>query len=72
MWRLLLVRRGDYHVQIKKLHEKYGPILRIGPNTLDLDIPELAKVLYSTDGKWRKVRVCQWRAYVDTANNEFG
>lgn len=54
LWRLLLVRRGDYHVQIKKLHEKYGPIVRIGPNTLDLDIPELAKVLYSTDGKWRK------------------
>lgn len=55
-WRLFLVRRGDYHVQIKKLHEKYGPVLRIGPNTLDLDIPELTKVLYSTDGKWRKVR----------------
>ena len=56
LWRLLLVRRGDYHIEIKKLHEKYGPVLRIGPNTLDLDIPELARVLYSTDGKWRKVR----------------
>lgn len=72
LWRLLLVRRGDYHIQIKKLHEIYGPILRIGPNTLDLDIPELAKVLYSTDGKWRKVLDLQSRACVDIANKELG
>ena len=50
------MRRGEYHIHIKKLHEKYGPVLRIGPKTLDLDIPESAKVIYSTDGKWRKVR----------------
>jgi hypothetical protein len=40
---------------IKKLHEKYGPVVRIGPNLLDLDYPELIKILYGTDCKWRKV-----------------
>lgn len=37
-----------------KLHKKYGPIVRIGPNLLDLDLPELYRVIYSTDGKWTK------------------
>ena len=39
---------------MKKLHEKYGPIVRIGPNLLDLDFPELSRVIYNTDGKWVK------------------
>ena len=55
LWRLALVQSGSYHLKIKKLHEKYGPIVRIGPNLLDLDYPELIKTIYSTDGKWRKV-----------------
>ncbi len=55
LWRLALVRGGKYHTDIKKLHEKFGPVVRIGPNLLDLDYPELIKTLYSTDGKWHKV-----------------
>jgi hypothetical protein len=51
------VRQGSYHIKIKELHEKYGPVVRIGPNTLDLDIPELAKTIYGTDGKWKKVKL---------------
>ncbi len=39
---------------MKKLHEKYGPIVRIGPNLLDLDIPDLYRIIYGTDGKWIK------------------
>ncbi|KAM0301547.1 hypothetical protein ACHAPM_005777 [Fusarium culmorum] len=54
LWRLAVVRKGSYHLKIKELHEKYGPIVRIGPNTLDLDIPDLIKTLYGTDGKWKK------------------
>ncbi|KAF9778790.1 hypothetical protein IL306_003266 [Fusarium sp. DS 682] len=54
LWRLWTVRKGSYHVRIKELHDQYGPVVRIGPNTLDLDIPELIKTLYGTDGKWKK------------------
>lgn len=39
---------------MKRLHEKYGPVVRIGPNLLDLDLPELSRVIYNTDGKWVK------------------
>jgi hypothetical protein len=55
LWRLWLVYTGNYAPLIKKLHEKHGPIVRIGPNLLDLDCPELTRVIYSTDGKWMKV-----------------
>ncbi|KAK1775938.1 cytochrome P450 [Copromyces sp. CBS 386.78] len=53
-WRLYQTRTGKYHEIIYDLHKQYGPIVRIGPNTLDLDYPELVKTIYSTDGKWLK------------------
>ncbi|KAK3306759.1 cytochrome P450 [Chaetomium strumarium] len=54
LWRLAQVFSGRYHLTIKELHDKYGPVVRIGPNTLDLDYPELIKTIYGTDGRWRK------------------
>lgn len=39
---------------IRKLHERYGPVLRIGPNLLDLDFPELLKTIYGTNNKFLK------------------
>ncbi|TPX14547.1 uncharacterized protein E0L32_005239 [Thyridium curvatum] len=54
IWRLLQVISGEYAPRMKKLHEKYGPIVRLGPNLLDLDLPELSRVIYNTDGKWMK------------------
>lgn len=51
-----MIQTGEnYQVTIKKLHKKYGPVLRLGPNLLDIDYPELIKTVYSTDGKWPKV-----------------
>ncbi|KAK4464411.1 Pisatin demethylase [Cladorrhinum samala] len=59
LWRLSqsVFWPDEYADTIKKLHEKYGPVLRIGPNTLDLDYPELLKVIYTTDGKWVKTEM---------------
>ncbi|KAK4096345.1 cytochrome P450 [Parathielavia hyrcaniae] len=54
LWRVWQVISGEYAPRMKKLHEKYGPIVRIGPNLLDLDIPELYRIIYGTDGKWVK------------------
>ncbi|KAK4225379.1 Pisatin demethylase [Podospora fimiseda] len=54
LWRVRLVFTNRYADIIKELHEKYGPVVRIGPNTLDLDYPELLKTIYGTDGKWLK------------------
>ncbi|KAK3988501.1 Pisatin demethylase [Cladorrhinum sp. PSN332] len=59
LWRfnLCLTKAFTYTDTIKKLHEKYGPVVRIGPNTLDLDYPELIRIIYSTDGKWIKTKM---------------
>lgn len=46
---------AEYAPRMKKLHEKHGPVVRLGPNLLDIDYPELVKVIYGTDGKWKKV-----------------
>ncbi|EMR70732.1 putative benzoate 4-monooxygenase cytochrome p450 protein [Eutypa lata UCREL1] len=46
LWRFATVRTGSYHIHIKNVHDKYGPVVRIGPNLLDLDVatPELPKM----------------------------
>ncbi|PFH60897.1 hypothetical protein XA68_10142 [Ophiocordyceps unilateralis] len=54
LWRLALVCSNNYTTHIKQLHERHGAVVRIGPNTLDVDAPELIKTLYGTDGKWAK------------------
>ena len=56
LWREYQVYAANYGPTVKKLHEKYGPVVRIGPNLLDIDYPEISKVIYGTDGSWIKVR----------------
>ncbi|KAJ9418044.1 cytochrome P450 [Fusarium oxysporum] len=56
LWRLYQVRTQKYQWTIQDLHKKYGPIIRIGPNLLDLDYPELIKIIYGTDHRWLKTQ----------------
>jgi hypothetical protein len=57
LWRMYHVRRGNYHLVIQKLHKKHGPVVRIAPNVLDLDIPELIKTIYNTKENYLKVSI---------------
>lgn len=43
------------HLVSKKLHDKYGPVVRMGPNYLDVDYASLIKTCFDTQGVWRKV-----------------
>ncbi|KAK0642221.1 cytochrome P450 [Cercophora newfieldiana] len=54
LWRLLAVWSDEYPQRIHKLHKRYGPMVRVGPNTVTLDFPELIKTIYGTDGKFPK------------------
>ncbi|KAG9255792.1 cytochrome P450 [Emericellopsis atlantica] len=54
LWRLRQAISADYAPRMKRLHEKHGPVVRIGPNLLDIDYPELSRTVYNTDGKWKK------------------
>ncbi|KAJ5471746.1 hypothetical protein N7530_009103 [Penicillium desertorum] len=55
LWRMLHVRQGKYHVVIHELRKKYGPVVRICPNVLDLDIPELIKTIYNIKPEYLKM-----------------
>ena len=41
----------------RKLHEKHGPAVRIGPNLISLSDTSLIKTVYSTRGDYVKVRI---------------
>lgn len=49
------LRQGKYELVIQDLHKKYGPVVRIGPNVLDLDFPELIKTIYNAKEDYLKV-----------------
>ncbi|KAK7911620.1 cytochrome P450 [Apiospora marii] len=54
LWRLYITWRGQSHVVIHELHKKFGPVVRLGPSMLDLDILDFIKVVYSTKAQWKK------------------
>ncbi|KAH1494942.1 hypothetical protein LV164_001306 [Aspergillus fumigatus] len=54
LWRMYHVRKGKVHVLTTELHKKYGPVVRIAPNVVDLDMPEMIRTIYSTRGDYRK------------------
>ncbi|KAK4211556.1 Pisatin demethylase [Rhypophila decipiens] len=54
LYRLHATWNNSYPLKIRDLHEKYGPVVQIGPNTITLDFPELIKTIYGTDGTYRK------------------
>lgn len=50
---------GSMHTITQKMHEKYGPVVRMAPNYLDLDYDNCAaliKTCFDTKGVWKKVR----------------
>ncbi|KAK8020042.1 hypothetical protein PG990_005180 [Apiospora arundinis] len=53
-WRFYTAVAGKHAPIIKEVHDKYGPVVRTGPNLLELNIPSLIRTIYSTDGRWRK------------------
>lgn len=44
----------DAHTLQLRLHQKYGPVVRYGPNCLSLSDPKLVKTIYSSRGNFLK------------------
>jgi len=56
LWRLYHISQGSFHKVLERLHRQYGPVVRIGPNVLDLDAPEVLRTVFNTKTDWKKVR----------------
>lgn len=56
LWRFLKTTNGDVHLTQMKLHRKYGPVVRMGPNTLSVSDSSVIKTVYNSTKPWIKVR----------------
>lgn len=54
-YRAWKISKGDAPVFYRNLHEKYGPIVRTGPNTVDISDPSTLPVIYGIGSKFLKV-----------------
>ena len=54
-WKLKAVWRKDMPMMNVKAHEKYGPLVRIGPNHVSVSDPEAMRSIYGTTNIYRKV-----------------
>ncbi|RYP80987.1 hypothetical protein DL770_006032 [Monosporascus sp. CRB-9-2] len=54
LWYLYQASTGKSQLELKRLHDKHGPIVRIAPHIIDIDIPEMIKTIFSTKGDWLK------------------
>ncbi|KAF9894565.1 hypothetical protein FE257_006450 [Aspergillus nanangensis] len=57
LWLTYHYWRGTWHDDILRLHDKYGPVVRIGPNEVALVDAAAAKQLY---GHGKKVKKTNW------------
>lgn len=49
------IHLGQFYYQIQKLHEQYGPIVRIGPNEVHIKDPDFFDRIYNVTNKVDKI-----------------
>ncbi|KAF4417289.1 Pisatin demethylase [Fusarium acutatum] len=53
-WEYRLVKQGNSNQEFIRLHKKYGPVVRVGPNRYSLSQPKDVKKVYELGGKYIK------------------
>ena len=48
---------GQFHTKTIELHRKYGKLVRIAPNVVDVGDPTMIPVIYNNRGNFRKVAI---------------
>ncbi|KAH6975709.1 cytochrome P450 oxidoreductase [Ilyonectria destructans] len=54
VWRLVDTAKGESQHTAIKLHRKYGPLVRLGPNVISVSDTEAIKTIYSVNGGFTK------------------
>ncbi|KAL8774730.1 MAG: hypothetical protein Q9209_000669 [Squamulea sp. 1 TL-2023] len=54
LWQLYIYYQGKQAHVLRRLHNRYGPVVRIGPKHVSLNQPSLIKTLYSLSGDYVK------------------
>jgi hypothetical protein len=54
-YRAWKIAQGDAPVFYRRLHEKYGPIVRTGPRTVNISDPNAVQIIYGINSKFFKV-----------------
>ncbi|KND89163.1 Pisatin demethylase [Tolypocladium ophioglossoides CBS 100239] len=63
LWKLQAVWKRNMHRENVRVHEDYGPIVRIGPNHVSLSDPQSMRVIYGVQNVFRKVGKFQNSAF---------
>jgi hypothetical protein len=50
-WKVQTVLPHNFHREILRCHETYGPIVRIGPNDLSFSTPDAIAPIYKSSGR---------------------
>ncbi|KAH6684786.1 cytochrome P450 oxidoreductase [Halenospora varia] len=53
-WIFREARNGTFHLSSVKLHQKYGPIVRVAPNQFSINDPAAVKIIYGPKTAFRK------------------
>ncbi|VUC31300.1 unnamed protein product [Clonostachys rosea] len=54
LWEFVAVLRGNSHLEYIRLHNKYGPIVRLGPNRYSVKSPADVKSIYELGSRFVK------------------
>ena len=53
-WRFSLTQQGEYEGELRELHRRHGPFVRIGPNSVSIADHAAVPVVHSMHGEFKK------------------
>jgi hypothetical protein len=56
LWRWRAQNSRGYSARLVHLHQKYGKLVRLGPNHISISDPDAVAVIYTTNPVWHKVQ----------------
>lgn len=57
LWKVYISLKGDSHIEYQKLHRKYGPIIRTGPNAVSVGDAAMIPEIYLQGSTYQKARL---------------